>query len=285
MKLFISWSGERSSEMGEYLTHWIPDMFPAIEIFNSRTIPKGLRWNIEITSALAECNFGIFCMTPKNINSQWVNFEAGAISKDGIESRVFTLLLDESLEAPSLGPLSHFQSTRIEVGDIRILLKSINEILKENDETHLGEDQFDRIFERYMTEFWTAWEGIGNIPLDLPWKDNRRIEQKIDDIFSSLKVVSGYGQATLSQFHKYVDNLNENEDKKLEKVEPNYGKRVLPKTWNLKPVELPDGSVIYSSAHPKGAKFTTWEGYYLATGQKDEVLKSRKNELQEITKE
>jgi hypothetical protein len=43
-------------------------------------------------SALEESNFGIVCLTARNLESRWLNFEAGALSKAVTQARVVPLL-------------------------------------------------------------------------------------------------------------------------------------------------------------------------------------------------
>ena len=82
MKIFISWSGKLSQNLGNALKEWIPDVLQAVQCyFTPEDIQKGDRWSSEIAKELEESMFGIFCVTPENLNSGWMHFEAGAISK------------------------------------------------------------------------------------------------------------------------------------------------------------------------------------------------------------
>lgn len=81
MKLFISWSGETSQQIALQLRKWLPLILPAAKPFITSTdIDKGAKWLGEIHSELEASNFGIVCLTPDNIRSQWLAFEAGALS-------------------------------------------------------------------------------------------------------------------------------------------------------------------------------------------------------------
>jgi hypothetical protein len=48
---------------------------------SSEDIYKGSRWLLEISNELNASKAGIICLTQDNINSPWINFEAGALSK------------------------------------------------------------------------------------------------------------------------------------------------------------------------------------------------------------
>ena len=49
-------------------------------------------WDRILSSALEESNFGIVCLTARNLESRWLDFEAGALSKDATQARVVSLL-------------------------------------------------------------------------------------------------------------------------------------------------------------------------------------------------
>jgi hypothetical protein len=44
-------------------------------------IQKGERWNDQIGRQLKDHDIGILCVTPENTSSDWLLFEAGALSK------------------------------------------------------------------------------------------------------------------------------------------------------------------------------------------------------------
>ena len=81
MKVFISWSGDQSKKIAQLFRDWLPTVIQAIEPFvSSEDIEKGARWNTDIAQELKESSFGLICVTKDNLNSQWLNFEAGALS-------------------------------------------------------------------------------------------------------------------------------------------------------------------------------------------------------------
>ena len=124
-KIFISWSGDASKLVAEKLKEWLPCVIDAIQIWiSSRDIPDGKRWSNELFGQLESCHLGILVLTAENIASQWINFEAGALSKDTKVGCVLPYLVGitpESLE----GPLAQFQSINADSIGTQRLIESI----------------------------------------------------------------------------------------------------------------------------------------------------------------
>ena len=115
MKVFISWSGERSKLLAEALRDMLPHLINAVEPWLSASaIEAGSRWGSDIARKLAATSFGILCLTPENLNEPWILFEAGAISKAVEKSRVVPYLLDlksSDIEDP-LGQFQHIEADK-----------------------------------------------------------------------------------------------------------------------------------------------------------------------------
>ena len=110
-KVFISWSKGLSKEVGEVLNEWIPDVLPDIETWISSEIYKGLVWFGTVSSQLAETSFGILILTPENITSPWIFFEAGALYKGLGKNRICPLLVNLTPDKLLESPLQEFQCT------------------------------------------------------------------------------------------------------------------------------------------------------------------------------
>lgn len=83
MKVFISWSGELSKNIAEIFRQWIPGVIQAVKPYYSPDdITKGTRWNSEIAKELDASKIGIICLTPNNLESPWIMFEAGTLAKN-----------------------------------------------------------------------------------------------------------------------------------------------------------------------------------------------------------
>ncbi|HAT86944.1 MAG TPA: toll/interleukin-1 receptor domain-containing protein [Rhizobiales bacterium] len=126
MKVFISWSGKRSKAMAKALKDWIPLIVQHAEPFVSdKDISAGDRWAQAIAGELENSNFGILCITPENISSEWIMFEAGALSKAMQDAKVIPLLFGLELSDLS-GPLQQFQALKVDEQGMLDALKAIN---------------------------------------------------------------------------------------------------------------------------------------------------------------
>ncbi|MEH6690627.1 MAG: toll/interleukin-1 receptor domain-containing protein [Pseudorhizobium pelagicum] len=150
MKLFISWSGQASQQIAVEIRRWLPLLLPAVEPFITTTdIEKGARWQGEIVKELEESNYGIVCLTPQNLHSQWLAFEAGALSKH-LNGKVATLLFDVT-HAEVHPPLSMFQGTLFNEQEVRQLVLNINSSAPP--EKRREDGQIERLFPMLWTEF------------------------------------------------------------------------------------------------------------------------------------
>jgi len=128
MKVFISWSGERSKAVANALRDWLPLVLQQVEPWVSdKDISAGDRWAQAIAGELETSNFGIICITPENLNSEWILFESGALSKSMLDAKVIPLLFGLELSDLS-GPLSQFQALKVEEDGIMDIVKAINQV-------------------------------------------------------------------------------------------------------------------------------------------------------------
>ena len=95
MKVFISWSGEQSRQVALALRAWLPQALQAASPYMSeKEHEAGALWDRLLSTALEESDFGVICVTPSNLESRWLNFEAGALSKAVDQARVVPLLFN-----------------------------------------------------------------------------------------------------------------------------------------------------------------------------------------------
>ena len=181
MKVFISWSGERSKMVSQELRDWLPLVLHYVEPWLSeRDITAGERWAVALAKKLEDSSFGIMCITRENINSDWILFEAGALSKSLSESAVVPYLLDIELSELS-SPLSQFQAKKTDKKSTFDIVQSIND----KSETPVPKDKLKQLFEILWPQLN---EKIESIPSNNEDKKPIRSESEIlEDLVSSIR--------------------------------------------------------------------------------------------------
>ncbi|OGW51407.1 MAG: hypothetical protein A2Z50_07035 [Nitrospirae bacterium RBG_19FT_COMBO_42_15] len=147
MLIFLSWSGHKSKAVAEALKTWLTQVIQAVEPWISSDIDKGSRWNQEVSAKLEESKFGIICLTRNNLDSKWILFEAGALSKTK-NTKVCTLLLDITPSEVEQ-PLSEFQHTTIGKKDMLKLMHTINKSIISAGKRGLPDKVLDSTFETF----------------------------------------------------------------------------------------------------------------------------------------
>lgn len=174
MKVFISWSGERSKKTAEILKKWLPLFIQELEPWISTEIEKGKRWTQEIADQLEKSNIGIFCLNRDNLNSRWLLFEAGAMSKGIVVSRVCTFLLDLS-HSDVTSPLADFMHTTFDKEDFLKLLQTLNKSCNRS----LADDVLHNSFETYWPKFETELKPIVTESTSFDERQERRPDSDI----------------------------------------------------------------------------------------------------------
>ena len=131
-KVFISWSGTLSKQVASVWYDLVKEIFDVVEPFMSEeNIGAGVRGLEKIAIELSGSSFGIIVVTQENQSSQWLNYEAGALSKDlGVESvRVAPSLVDFSRKNDVTGPLGQFQASLLDEGGVRSILIEIAKVV------------------------------------------------------------------------------------------------------------------------------------------------------------
>lgn len=105
----------------------------------------GDRWSERLQDALSNADYGIVCMTPHNIDSPWLLFEAGAISN---KSRALLTPLLIDLEPESLPvPLRQFQGVTANRAGLYNLCRVLNSLQAE------GATDEATLLERFSASF------------------------------------------------------------------------------------------------------------------------------------
>lgn len=157
MDVFLSWSTERSQKLAKMFNEWIINVLPTVKTYiSTEQIGPGDRWSESIGKGL-ETNFmGIFFMVEENINSPWLNFEAGAISKNIEGSKVIPLLHHMKPEQIN-GPIAQFQAKLIhERADILGIVKQINNGI--TDERKINNEILIKLFDKWYPDFVEGYD-------------------------------------------------------------------------------------------------------------------------------
>jgi hypothetical protein len=125
--VFISWSGDLSKQLASAIHRWLPNVLQFVKpYFTPSDIDKGARWLDDITKKLSHSSFGIIVLTADNLQSPWINFEAGAISCTVEQARVCPIVFGMKPTDVD-GPLAQFQASRFTNEDIHRLVRTIND--------------------------------------------------------------------------------------------------------------------------------------------------------------
>lgn len=180
MKVFISWSGQRSAAVADALRYWLPKVIQALEPWMSADdIEKGTRWRSGLASELEKSSVGIICLTRENLASTWIHFEAGALSKQQENTYVCTLLF--GLEYTDVRePLAQFQHTRATKDDLRKLISTINTSLGDS---KLPESELSESFEVWWPKLEERLARIDEIAANnQPIRNDRELLEEILEV-------------------------------------------------------------------------------------------------------
>jgi hypothetical protein len=172
VKVFISWSGSRSKDLANALSQWFPMVLQYVEPFVSdKDISAGERWAQVISGELNASNFGIICITPENLNSEWILFESGALSKSMIDAKVIPLLFGLELSDLS-GPLSQFQAQKVEEAGIMEVIRAVNKVAEK--------PASSQIVDQLVPTLWPQLqETLSKIPAISPTEKHKRPQHEI----------------------------------------------------------------------------------------------------------
>lgn len=204
MKVFISWSGDRSKLVAELLDDWIQCVIQAVDPWmSSKDIDRGALWFTEISDQLANTSIGIVCLTKENKNKPWILFESGALAKGLTSNRVCTFLID--LEPTDLeNPLAQFNHTFPTRDSIWELVRTINLTSKEH---ALKESILSRVFDTYWPQFEESFEKIIKSTPESTSSPKRKGDDIMLDVLSTVRMLdrrlrtmeSNYERNILSQ--------------------------------------------------------------------------------------
>jgi hypothetical protein len=228
MKIFLSWSGPQSRVVAEALNDWLRRIIQAVKPFYSPEIEKGAKWSNEIDAALDGTSFGIICLTPDNLNSPWIHFEAGALSKTS-GALIWTFLCGlTAADVPP--PLGKFQHTIADKEDTLNLLKTINRRLTDAGGDPLPEMLLEENFELFWPQLEKKLVGVATAVRNKPPDKTKETSVTRDE------------RAILDE----ILELARNQERRLVALESGPTTRILPKNprrdieYQQISIELPD---------------------------------------------
>lgn len=143
MKVVLSWSGESSHELAKLLYDWLPQFLDGVSPWiSSVDIASGRPWFNELKRALDDAEAAIVCLTPTNIHSVWLHYEAGAVVAKMDDPFVCPYLLGIEPVKVS-GPLAQYQCREATKDGTLRLIRDINSAFDTPAAKHLIEGNFE----------------------------------------------------------------------------------------------------------------------------------------------
>lgn len=187
MKVFLSWSGQRSKEVANLLSDWLCCVIQASRPWiSTRDLDRGSLWFGEINDQLKDTTVGIICLTQENKNRPWILFEAGTLAKGLSTSRVCTLLVD--LEPKDIeDPLAQFNHTFPVRESVLGLVKTLNGALSSNG---LDNRILEQVFETYWPQFEQRFKEILATTEAQPPSKPRPKEDVLGEILENTRILN-----------------------------------------------------------------------------------------------
>jgi len=157
MKVFISWSGEKSKAVAELFKVWLKSVLQSVKPWVSTDgIERGQQWLSAINEEISTVNMGIICLTGENKNSPWILYECGSLAKGLSNSRIFTFLIDLRHNDIEM-PLAQFNHTLPTKEDIYALISTINKYLVDPLEKNILDVSFEALWAPFEKSFSTFY--------------------------------------------------------------------------------------------------------------------------------
>ena len=187
MKVFLSWSGNRSREVANLLNDWLCCVIQATKPWiSSRDLDRGSLWFGEINDQLKDTTVGIICLTQENKSRPWILFEAGALAKGLSTSRVCTFLID--LDPKDIeDPLAQFNHTFPIKESMLSLVKTLNNTLSSS---ALDLRVLEQVFETYWPQFEEKFSAVlKNTDAAVPAKPRPK-EDVLGEILENTRILA-----------------------------------------------------------------------------------------------
>lgn len=149
MKIFLSWSGERSHAVANVFAEWLPEVIQSVTPWLAcEHMAKGASWLQEVKDGVESSGgMGLFFLTAEAMDAPWLWFEAGGIA--ALEQKKVATVLVGIEQADVEPPLNIFAGTKLDKPDLLRLVRDINARLSQR----LSEPLLEKTFERAWPEF------------------------------------------------------------------------------------------------------------------------------------
>lgn len=206
MKVFISWSGERSKAIADSLRRWFPSVLQAVRpYFSPDDIAKGSRWSPEISKELEASRVGLLIVTPENQEAPWLLFEAGALAKNLDRAKVCPLLFAEMEPTDVKGPLVQFQAAQFSKDEMKRVIKMMNAELAE---AALTADVLDNVFEMWWPRLEAQIVDVLKDHDEKPEGEARRSDRELlEEVLGLTRRLSSDRERKLELDHPAWDDL------------------------------------------------------------------------------
>ncbi|MEB7915917.1 toll-Interleukin receptor [Enterobacter mori] len=207
MKVFISWSGQRSKVVAEIFSDWLKCVIQASQPWiSTRDIDRGAIWFSEINDKLKDVSVGVVFLTQENKNKPWILFETGALAKGLTTNRVCTFLIDLNPEDLQ-DPLAQFNHTAPNENSVWELTRTINTCLVEK---ALDERILKQVFNTYWPQFEQSFEtALHDFPPDevIPPRSEQDI---LSEILNNTRVLTQRVRALENSKNEISEIITEN---------------------------------------------------------------------------
>ncbi len=287
MKVFISWSGNKSNKVALVLRDWLPSVIQSIEPYvSSEDIDKGARWSTDIAKELENSTFGILCVTKDNLEAPWLSFEAGALSKTMDKAFVTPFLFDIKRSEVN-GPILQFQSTIFQKKDLKKLVSTLNKACGEN---CMPESRLEKTFEVWFPTLETELNKIKDV-IDAPdeIKKKEELNSHSSEILEEILDLSRNNQKLLrnpdQKLYENIDDLKRLMQEQLMKTEKGFDMNIGRMSRIFPPMLIDEilDATIGSTKNPLGFLIilsffkTDFPWIYDLGKELLEVIKSEKN--------
>ncbi len=150
MKIFISSSGDFAKSLAEPTKRFLDQVLPNIDTFQSSIdILNGEQWLRRLNEELGVCKYGILILTKDSQHSDWVHFEAGALSKGSIENQIIPICFDFPIEELYSPIKNIFQGFTFNKEKVEGLVHQINE--------NSDSPKDNKIINSYLEKYWDEY--------------------------------------------------------------------------------------------------------------------------------